>query len=364
MMSRLFLNNVNKVYDDNVQAIYDFNLKISEKEFIVLVGPSGCGKSTILKMIAGIENITDGELYINDKLMNQVQAKKRNVAMVFQSYALYPHMNVYDNIAFGLKYNNLSKDEISQRVHFVSKLLEIDDILDKRADFLSGGQQQRVSIGRAIAKNADILLMDEPLSNLDAKLRVHMRMEIMKLHKRMQTTTIYVTHDQIEAMSMADRMVVMNQGKIQQIGTPMEIYRNPANMFVASFVGIPSINFLKGRKQGSNFVFDKNTIVLDEDGKEKLKKYEGKEVILGIRPEDVCVVDKNEAFYTSSKITFYIEHREFLGKETILCGTCGTHYMQVIVDSSNMDRINQVVFLKLKQRKFYFFDVTTGVAIN
>lgn len=363
-MSRLFLKDISKVYDDNVQAVYDFNLKISEKEFIVLVGPSGCGKSTILKMIAGIESITDGELYINDKLMNQVQAKKRDVAMVFQSYALYPHMNVYDNIAFGLKYNNLSKDEISQRVHFVSKLLEIDDILDKRTDLLSGGQQQRVSIGRAIAKNADILLMDEPLSNLDAKLRVHMRMEIMKLHKRMQTTTIYVTHDQIEAMSMADRMVVMNKGKIQQIGTPMEIYRNPANMFVASFIGFPSINFLKGRKQGSNFVFDGNTIVLDGDCKEKLKKYEGKEVVLGIRPEDVCIVDKNEELYTSSKIAFYIDYREFLGKETILYGTCGSHYMQVIVDSDSMNRIDQVVHLKLNQRKFYFFDIITGLAIN
>lgn len=246
-MAELSLKHIDKVYDNNVQAVFDFNLDIKDKEFIVFVGPSGCGKSTTLRMIAGLEDITAGELSIDGKVVNEVEPKDRDIAMVFQSYALYPHMSVYDNMAFGLKLRKVSKAEIDQRVREAAKILEIEEYLDRKPKALSGGQRQRVALGRAIVRNAKVFLMDEPLSNLDAKLRVQMRSEIIKLHERIGATTIYVTHDQTEAMTMASRIVVMKGGYIQQIGTPKEIYNNPANMFVAGFIGSPATNFLEGR---------------------------------------------------------------------------------------------------------------------
>jgi multiple sugar transport system ATP-binding protein len=236
-MATLQLKNINKIYDNKVQAVFDFNLDIAEHEFIVFVGPSGCGKSTTLRMIAGLEDISSGELYINGQLMNDVQPKDRDIAMVFQSYALYPHMTVYDNMAFALTLKKMPKAEIDKRVHEAAEILELTPYLKRKPKALSGGQRQRVALGRAIVRNAKVFLMDEPLSNLDAKLRVQMRAEIIRLHNQLNATTIYVTHDQTEAMTMASRIVVMKDGHIQQVGTPREIYDHPSNLFVASFIG-------------------------------------------------------------------------------------------------------------------------------
>src|SRR5574344_759302 len=244
-MANVVLKDIKKVYDETVVAVEEFNLEIADKEFIVLVGPSGCGKSTTLRMIAGLEEITSGELYIGDKLVNNVSPKDRDIAMVFQSYALYPHMTVFDNMAFGLKIKKVPKDEINRRVHEAAKTLDIEHLLDRKPKALSGGQRQRVALGRAIVREPKVFLMDEPLSNLDAMLRAQMRTEIKKLHERLQTTFIYVTHDQTEALTMGDRIVVLDKGVIQQVDTPDNIYQNPKNTFVAGFVGSPQMNFLK-----------------------------------------------------------------------------------------------------------------------
>src|SRR5690554_1402144 len=246
-MATVKLKDINKIYDNNVQAVFDFSLDVNHKEFIVLVGPSGCGKSTTLRMIAGLEEITSGDLYIDDEMMNDVAPKDRNIAMVFQNYALYPHMNVYDNMAFGLKLRKFPKDEIERRVQRAADILGLKPYLDRKPKALSGGQRQRVALGRAIVRDAKVFLMDEPLSNLDAKLRVTMRSELIKLHESLDTTTIYVTHDQIEAMTMATRIVVMNKGYIMQVGAPKEIYDKPANIFVAGFIGTPPMNFINGK---------------------------------------------------------------------------------------------------------------------
>ena len=245
-MATLKFEKINKIYDNGVQAVFDFNLEIKDKEFIVFVGPSGCGKSTTLRMVAGLEEITSGDLYIDDKLMNEVLPKDRDIAMVFQNYALYPHMTVYANMAFGLKLRKMKKDEIDKRVQFAAQILGLTEYLNRKPKALSGGQRQRVALGRAIVRSPKVFLMDEPLSNLDAKLRVQMRTEITRIHKEVGATTIYVTHDQTEAMTMADRVVVMKDGYIQQIGTPREIYSNPSNIFVATFIGSPAMNILHG----------------------------------------------------------------------------------------------------------------------
>ena len=263
-MADISLQHIDKVYDNNVQAVFDFNLEIKDKEFIVFVGPSGCGKSTTLRMIAGLEDITKGDFYIDGKRMNDIEPKDRDIAMVFQSYALYPHMTVYENMAFGLKLRKIPKDEIDKRVKEAARILEIEQYLDRKPKALSGGQRQRVALGRAIVRNAKVFLMDEPLSNLDAKLRVQMRSEIIKLHERIGATTIYVTHDQTEAMTMADRIVVMKGGYIQQIGSPKEIYNNPANMFVAGFLGSPATNFVKGVYRNKQFIINDMKIDLPE----------------------------------------------------------------------------------------------------
>src|SRR5690625_4178687 len=245
-MAEVRLENIRKVYGKDVLAVDDFNLHIKDKEFLVLVGPSGCGKSTTLRMIAGLEEITEGDLYIGDKRVNDVAPKDRDIAMVFQNYALYPHMDVFNNMAFGLKLRKFKKDDIKERVNNAAKILGLEELLDRKPKALSGGQRQRVALGRAIVRNPKVFLMDEPLSNLDAKLRVQMRAEIQKLHNQLQTTTIYVTHDQTEAMTMATRLVVMKDGIIQQVGTPKEIYDNPENVFVGGFIGSPAMNFLVG----------------------------------------------------------------------------------------------------------------------
>ena len=259
------LRHVSKIYDKKVLAVYDFNLDIQKNEFIVFVGPSGCGKSTTLRMIAGLEEITDGEVYIDGVLSNELTPRERDVSMVFQSYALYPHMSVFDNMAFGLKIRHFPKEEIQERVHQAAEILQLTDYLDRKPKALSGGQRQRVALGRAIVRKAKVFLMDEPLSNLDAKLRVQMRSEIIKIHEAMKSTTIYVTHDQTEAMTMADRVVVMKDGYIQQIGTPSVIYNYPSNLFVAGFIGSPSMNFLKA-------TYDNGKVILSNGEKLALTK--------------------------------------------------------------------------------------------
>ena len=270
------LININKIYDGGVHAVYDFNLEIKEGEFVVFVGPSGCGKSTTLRMIAGIEDISSGELYIKGYYSNDVTAKDRNIAMVFQNYSLYPNMTVYDNMAFSLKMKKVNKEEIDKRVRNAAKILGIEELLGRKPRALSGGQRQRVALGRAIVREADVFLMDEPLSNLDAKLRVQMRSEIIKLHNQFKTTTIYVTHDQTEAMTMADRIVVMKDGYIQQIGTPIEIYRHPVNKFVASFIGSPAMNFVNAKYKDGKLSFkDGREIALNKDLNKKYLDYYG-----------------------------------------------------------------------------------------
>lgn len=295
-MAKVILKNVKKVYGGKVVAVDNFNLEIEDREFIILVGPSGSGKSTVLRMIAGLEEISEGEIYIDGKLVNDIPPKDRDIAMVFQNYALYPHMNVYENMGFALKLKKYPKKEIDKRVKNASKILGIENLLDRFPKELSGRQKQRVAIGRAIVRNPKVFLFDEPLSNLDAKLRVQMRIELIRLHKKLQTTAIYVTHDQVEAMTMGDRIVVLKDGKIQQIGTPISLYEKPENKFVAGFIGSPPMNFFEGRimeKEGKfYFMKEKLSIQIDESYFPEIKKYVNREVFLGIRPEHILINEK------------------------------------------------------------------------
>ncbi|GHU81765.1 ABC transporter ATP-binding protein [Clostridia bacterium] len=290
-MASVSLRHIYKIYDGGVQAVADFNLEIEDKEFIILVGPSGCGKSTTLRMVAGLEDISKGELYIGDTLANDVAPKDRDIAMVFQNYALYPHMSVYDNMAFGLKLRKMPKEEIKRRVEEAARSLEITHLLDRKPKALSGGQRQRVALGRAIVRDPKVFLLDEPLSNLDAKLRAQMRTEISKLHQRLATTFIYVTHDQTEAMTMGTRIVVMKDGLVQQVDTPQHLYDKPCNEFVAGFIGSPQMNFINATigKKGSKYTlnFDKYSVGLPDQYADRLANYNGKEVVFGIRPENV-----------------------------------------------------------------------------
>ena len=323
-MSNVVLKNVVKRYEGGVVAVSDFNLNIADKEFIILVGPSGCGKSTTLRMIAGLEEITDGEIYIGDKLVNDVQPKDRDIAMVFQNYALYPHMTVFDNMAFGLKLRKVPKDDIKRRVTEAARILEIEHLLDRKPKALSGGQRQRVALGRAIVRDPKVFLMDEPLSNLDAKLRVQMRIEITKLHQRLQTTIIYVTHDQTEAMTMGTRIVVMKDGFIQQVDAPTALYQKPVNTFVAGFIGMPPMNFfnvtLNKATDGFHLECEGLNIKIPSDkaGDEHLKDYVGKEVIMGVRPEAISAEADMIAASPDTTFDALLEVVEMLGSETLL----------------------------------------------
>ena len=288
-MGEIDIKSAGKIYPNGTRALEDVSITINDGEFVVLVGPSGCGKTTLLRMVAGLEDITEGEIAIGDKTVNEVAPKDRDIAMVFQNYALYPHMSVYDNMAFSLKLRKLPKDEIEKKVKDAAKTLEISELLERKPKALSGGQRQRVAMGRAIVRSPQAFLMDEPLSNLDAKLRVQMRAELGQLHTQLQTTTLYVTHDQVEAMTMGDRVAVIRKGELQQIDTPREIYSNPKNIFVAGFIGSPSMNFVYAKIKTENDVieltFGDNQIRYKDQKKEKLKSFENKEIILGIRPE-------------------------------------------------------------------------------
>ena len=319
-MGAIDIKSAGKIYPNGTRALEDVSITINDGEFVVLVGPSGCGKTTLLRMVAGLEDITEGEIAIGDKTVNEVAPKDRDIAMVFQNYALYPHMSVYDNMAFSLKLRKLPKDEIEQKVKDAAKTLEISELLERKPKALSGGQRQRVAMGRAIVRNPQAFLMDEPLSNLDAKLRVQMRAELGQLHTQLQTTTLYVTHDQVEAMTMGDRVAVIRKGELQQIDTPREIYSNPKNIFVAGFIGSPSMNFVYAKIKSKNDVmeltFGDNQITYKDEKKEKLESFENKEIILGIRPE--AFEDgyfANEADYSES-IKVKVSLLEQLGSDS------------------------------------------------
>ena len=323
-MASLSLKHIYKKYPGGVTAVSDFNLDIKDKEFLVFVGPSGCGKSTTLRMIAGLEEITEGELFIGDTLVNDIVPKDRDIAMVFQNYALYPHMTVYENMAFGLKLRKTPKEEIKRRVEEAAKSLDISHLLDRKPKALSGGQKQRVALGRAIVRQPKVFLLDEPLSNLDAKLRASMRTELTKLHKNLGTTFIYVTHDQVEAMTMASRIVVMKDGLIQQVDTPQNLYDNPCNMFVAGFIGTPQMNFITAKlvmKQNDLYLeFGSNSVKIpaDKANNPALKEYIDQEVVMGIRPECVMEDEAHLQLLTDSTINVGVEVTELMGAEIYL----------------------------------------------
>ena len=317
-MASVSLKNINKIYDNNVQAVFDFNIDIKDGEFIVLVGPSGCGKSTTLRMIAGLEDITSGQLVIDGKDVTSLPAKDRDIAMVFQNYALYAHMTVYENMAFSLTLRKENPNVIHEKVLAAAEILGLTDQLNKKPKQLSGGQRQRVAMGRAIVRTPKVFLFDEPLSNLDAKLRGATRREILLLHKRLGTTMLYVTHDQTEALTLADRIVCMSMGYVQQIGTPLELYDTPANIFVASFIGLPPMNFFEGKIENGKFVSQFFTAPLNDHQKNLLASYEGKDIILGVRPENI-VQDNNG--YINIDVTL----NENLGQTTLVHGTVNKH---------------------------------------
>lgn len=364
-MAAVILKDICKIYEGGVKAVDSVNINIEDKEFVVLVGPSGCGKSTTLRMVAGLEDISSGELYIDGKLMNDIPPKDRDIAMVFQNYALYPHMSVYDNMAFGLKIRKFPKDEIDQRVREAAKLLDIEALLERKPKALSGGQRQRVAVGRAIVRNPKVFLFDEPLSNLDAKLRVQMRAEISGLHNRLQATMIYVTHDQVEALTMADKIVVMKLGVIQQIGGPMELYNDPDNKFVAGFIGSPPMNFMvvTVQKEGKDTILKSDSFslkVLPEQA-EILEPYVGKQITFGIRPEDVEYSHKSEEGKTINGTVSVVEP---LGSETqVYVSTDGANIVGKIAPEV-IPTVGEEVSLIVNMEKARFFDLDTEVRIR
>lgn len=363
-MSNIVLKNINKIYPNGFQAVYDFNLEINDGEFIVLIGPSGCGKSTTLRMIAGLEDITDGDFFINERRANALSPRERKVAMVFQSYALYPHLTVYENMGFGLELLGLDEDVIEEKVLKIAKLLGLENYLDRKPRELSGGQCQRVAVGRAIIRNVDIFLMDEPLSNLDAKQRVTMRSEIIDIHHKIKATTVYVTHDQTEAMTMADRIVLMRNGYVQQIGTPYELYFNPVNLFVAGFIGEPPMNFISGKMNDENFEFDNSDISI-----EVVKKFhylEGKkEVYFGFRPEAVIYKNKNKEDYVDGiTLEAKVELTELLGDNTNVYATINNHNIILKIDPHDTPKISEVICFRVPYESVYWFDKETEKIIK
>ena len=368
-MASLNLKGIYKKYAGGVTAVSDFNLDIEDKEFVVLVGPSGCGKSTTLRMIAGLEEISEGELYIGDKLVNDVAPKDRDIAMVFQNYALYPHMTVYDNMAFGLKLRKMPKDEINKRVHEAARILDIEHLLDRKPKALSGGQRQRVALGRAIVREPKVFLMDEPLSNLDAKLRGQMRTEISKLHQRLQTTFIYVTHDQTEAMTMGTRIVVMKDGFIQQIDSPQVLYEKPCNMFVAGFIGSPPMNFVevelqKAEDGGALLVFGNSSLKLPEAKAKALEgsEYFGKKVVMGIRPENIHDEAMMMDINPDCMVSAHVDVTEMMGAETYLYVTIEGSAFIARVNPRTTAKPGDQINLVFDGNKIQLFDKETEQA--
>ena len=368
-MAGLSLKGIYKVYDGGVAAVKDLNLEIEDKEFVVLVGPSGCGKSTTLRMVAGLEEITNGELYIGETLVNDVAPKDRDIAMVFQNYALYPHMTVFDNMAFGLKLRKVPKDEIKAKVMEAAQILDIEHLLERKPKALSGGQRQRVALGRALVRNPKVFLLDEPLSNLDAKLRVQMRAEIGKLHRKLETTFIYVTHDQTEAMTMGSRIVVMKDGVMQQAASPMEIYNEPANMFVAGFIGSPQMNFIDvtvtKENDGIYLVNDNLKVKLPEGkaNRPELAEYIGKEVVMGIRPENIYDDEAHIAAAPDCKLSALVTHTEMMGAETYLYLTVGEKNIIAKVNPRTTAKLDETIDIVFDSNKIHIFDKETEVTI-
>jgi len=366
-MADVTLTNVKKVYDGNVVAVHDFNLHIEDKEFIVLVGPSGCGKSTTLRMIAGLEEITEGEIKIGERVVNDVPPKDRDIAMVFQNYALYPHMTVYKNMAFGLKLRRYPKQEIDKRVREAAAILGLEDYLDRKPKQLSGGQRQRVAVGRAIVRKPKVFLFDEPLSNLDAKMRVQMRAEISKLHTKLQATMIYVTHDQVEAMTMGDRIVVMKDGFIQQVADPIRLYDYPENKFVAGFIGSPPMNFMNSKviSENGGIWVDSGAFkvkVTDEQAKH-LEAYLGKEVTFGVRPEHIQDINNVPDADPTTCISALVDVIEPMGAETFLYLTSGDHSFIAKVDGHEQCRVGDNIDLTLEMSRAHYFDIETEKVI-
>ena len=378
-MASLSLKNIYKKYPGGVIAVSDFNLEIKDKEFIILVGPSGCGKSTTLRMVAGLEEISSGELHIGDRLVNDVAPKDRDIAMVFQNYALYPHMTVFDNMAFGLKLRKTSKEEIRRRVEEAARILDIEHLLERKPKALSGGQRQRVALGRAIVREPKVFLLDEPLSNLDAKLRAQMRTELTKLHQKLGTTFIYVTHDQTEAMTMGTRIVVMKDGLIQQCDAPQILYDKPCNMFVAGFIGSPQMNFIEGKvvKEGEDFFVEygsedtktragvkyKIKLPAEKNKDDALVPYVDKEVIIGIRPEHVHNEEDYLAKFPEGIVEANVEVTELMGAETYLYMNSEGHSLNARVDPSNTARPGDTIKITLEPARIHLFDKDTEVTI-
>ena len=367
-MASISLRNIYKIYPGNVTAVSDFNLEIADKEFIILVGPSGCGKSTTLRMIAGLEEISKGELYIGDRLVNDVPPKDRDIAMVFQNYALYPHMTVYKNMAFGLELRKTPKDEIDKRVREAARILDIEHLLDRKPKALSGGQRQRVALGRAMVRNPAVFLLDEPLSNLDAKLCTAMRTEIIKLHQKLGTTFIYVTHDQTEAMTMGDRIVVMKDGLIQQVDTPQNLYDYPCNMFVAGFIGSPQMNFLDATlvKEGDKYYVDLGGDKLLIDPAKvtpALDAYVGKAIKAGIRPEDIKDDEEFLDRHKDAQIVANVEVSELMGSEIYLYLTYKGYKMTARVNPTSTAKNGMDVKVALNTKKLHLFAPETEAVI-
>ena len=364
-MASLSLRHIYKKYPGGVTAVSDFCLDIKDKEFLIFVGPSGCGKSTTLRMIAGLEEITEGELFIGDRLVNDVAPKDRDIAMVFQNYALYPHMSVFDNMAFGLKLRKTPKEEIKRRVEEAARILDISHLLERKPKALSGGQKQRVALGRAIVRNPKVFLLDEPLSNLDAKLRATMRTELTKIHQRLGTTFIYVTHDQVEAMTMATRIVVMKDGIIQQVDTPQNLYDNPVNLFVAGFIGTPQMNFITAmldkRADGVYATFGANTVKLPEDKAKapELQEYIGKEVVLGIRPECIHDDEAHIRAMADSIIEADVEVTELMGAEIYLYLVADETNLIARVSPRSKTRAGDIVNVAFDMSRVHIFDKET-----
>ena len=371
-MASLSLKNIYKIYPGDVTAVSDFNLEIEDKEFIILVGPSGCGKSTTLRMVAGLEEISKGELYIGDRLVNDVPPKDRDIAMVFQNYALYPHMTVFRNMAFGLELRKVPKEEIKKKVEEAARVLDIEHLLDRRPKALSGGQRQRVALGRAIVRDPQVFLLDEPLSNLDAKLRAQMRTEIAKLHQRLGTTFIYVTHDQTEAMTMGDRICVMKDGFIQQVDTPTNLYNSPVNTFVAGFIGSPQMNFVDAKldKNGSKYSLSfgsetKCVVDLPESlsKPEQLDAYVGKEVVMGIRPENLHDEEMFISAANSGLFKCKVEVTEMMGAETFLYINFEDNDMTARVSPRATISAGDEITMAVDPNKVHLFDKDTTQSI-
>jgi len=367
-MASITLNRIYKTYPGNVVAVDDFNLEIKDKEFLVLVGPSGCGKSTTLRMIAGLETISKGELYIGEKKVNDAPPKDRDIAMVFQNYALYPHMTVYKNMAYGLTIRKMPKPEIERRVREAANVLGIEHLLERRPKELSGGQRQRVALGRAMVRDPAVFLLDEPLSNLDAKLRTSMRTELIKLHQRLGATFVYVTHDQTEAMTMGDRIVVMNDGLVQQVDTPQNLYDHPCNMFVAGFIGAPQMNFLSGTLQkdasGYSVEISGDRIPLaPEKVNESITAYVGKEIKVGIRPEDIYDDEPHLFAHADSILETRVEVRELMGSEVYLYLDYKGEHITAKVAPATKSQTGQTSRVVVDKSKIHLFDLATEAAI-